>query len=225
MPRSIICPEFRLDLTVPRDEVIKNVLFTKRTYSLPVKVEDWDQFRDTLPFDEDPYCPGSINLFKSHYKHLGFDEQPPYITETMDMLSQRYKPSRFTPSNRKHMMTYMSYKDLLPCGSHNEFCLSTTFNDYGTTMQTSYTPPFPYAMERLSTPKLPHLKNRIFKYDNPEFSEHTFYDEGFHEKSQELQRIKSDRSRSYNFCKGVYSDGKELAVKRTRCYPLEYGET
>ncbi|KRT84334.1 hypothetical protein AMK59_190, partial [Oryctes borbonicus] len=154
------------------------MLHTKKTYALPVKVVNWDKQSESKPIDVDPFCKGKINHFLSHHNSLGVSKSMTYITTTMEMLNQINVPGKFRGSKyRKPFINYTSYKDWLPCETKNEVCPPRCVNNYLTTMQYFFTPPYPYTVERLSCPVIPYLQNRKLGNEDPNISKYKFYDE------------------------------------------------
>lgn len=111
----------------------------------------------------------------------------------------------------------------MPCESSDEkpFCPEEWSCDYITTMQDSYSSPYPFCMKRLSVPVLPFLKYRKLKFEDA-FSKNQFFDEGFEDHVKVLQNIKGDRHVSFNPLMGEYSDGSTNVVAPPNCVKLEY---
>lgn len=88
------------------------MLHTKKTYSPPIKVVNWNQEWESKPIDVDPYCKGKVNYFLSHHNTLGVSENVPYITTTMEMLNQINIPDKYRGTKyRKPLINYTSYKE------------------------------------------------------------------------------------------------------------------
>ncbi|KAI4465333.1 hypothetical protein MML48_3g00008357 [Holotrichia oblita] len=215
---------FRLEPPDKQNERTQyRMLHAKKTYALPVKIVDWHKKTESRPIDVDPYCKGKINYFLSHYDSLGIAKTVPYITTTMDMLNQINAPDKYRGTKyRKPFINYTSYKDWLPCEVKNEACPPRCVNNYLSTMQYFFTPPYPYRVERLSCPIIPYLQNQKLGCADPNLSKYKFYDEDFPEITHLLHKHKSYRWKSYNPCTGIYSDGTPVPEDKKSCYNLHF---
>lgn len=125
-------------------------------------------YLESYPRDNDPYCPGKLNYSLSHYNRLGAMPEEPLQSETSRMLNEVYEKQVPKPDMHKYLINFYSYsksvkksyfvgkialfrfcsecrpKEALICPT------DTRSADYNTTMQTSYTMPFPYQMQRVN---------------------------------------------------------------------------
>ncbi|KAK5645747.1 hypothetical protein RI129_004211 [Pyrocoelia pectoralis] len=207
-------PPFRLELPEKQVRVRKTcILFTKRGFAPEVKTTDWEKHQESLPKDNDPYCPGSLNYHLSHYNRLGNGPSEPFNTSTYTASEQvhaRDSVRKLFHIPNKYMVNYYTYNDTLACETDlcNRTCPETCAANFSTTMQKSYKPPHPYVMERLSFPKVPFLLHRRYKWNtNPQDSPYPFYDDGELGQIKQIQQIKRSKMISYNPLTALNSDG------------------
>lgn len=121
-------------------------------------------YLESYPRDNDPYCPGKLNYFMSHYNRIGATPDEPLQSETSRMLTERFeKRGPITEPNR-YLTNFYSYSECVYWKWQNFFwivfcsdtkpkesatCPADISPDYITTMQNSYTMPFPYKMQRV----------------------------------------------------------------------------
>lgn len=203
------------------------MLYPKNVYNNMVKVADWEGYLGALPYDVNPYCPGSQNYFLSHYKRLGSQQDEPFSTTTQDMLEQIYtkKNEKLHIPTRLKMLNYLNFNDVAPCTSPDEkfqFCIQEPINDWMTTMQESYSNPLQCPMKGPSFPPIPFLKYRKIKSEGNQLSDEQFYDEGVPDSLEILQKYKSDQQISYNPMTEMYSDGAAALDKPLTCIRLPF---
>ncbi|KAJ8933718.1 hypothetical protein NQ314_013848 [Rhamnusium bicolor] len=202
-------PPFRLELPDRKslDNRSKTTLYFKRTYNKGVKVAGWEKYQECQPIDTDPYCPTAYNTHYSHYNQLGGDDKKlDYSTSTKDMLEQLF--------TRRHDLEINPKKDLvnlyskidnthLADNTRNKACSAAFSEEYITTMQHSYQPPYPFELERLSMPETPYFLNRHLT--NTGICK--FLDDDFVLQTKRLQKYKSHKCISYNPYTGHFTDG------------------
>ncbi|KAB0798643.1 hypothetical protein PPYR_09636 [Photinus pyralis] len=225
-------PPFRLEPLERQVRVRKTcILFTKGTYRPEVKNTDWEKYQESLPKDNDPYCPGNLNYHLSHYNRIGNGPEEPFETTTYSTTEQvhaRDSVRKLFHIPNKYMVNYYTYNNTLACDSdaRNKICPETCAASYSTTMQKSYKPPHPYVMERLSFPKAPFLLHRRYKWkNNAQTSPHTFYDEREIDEIKQIQCIKRSKMISYNPLTALNSDGSTPPTERNqRCVEMDYNK-
>ncbi|KAF2882407.1 hypothetical protein ILUMI_23777 [Ignelater luminosus] len=223
-------PAFRLEL--PEKKIGKpepRIFYTKNEYQPIVKITDWEKQLESAPIDNDPYCPGSLNYFLSHYNRIGNAPDEPLTTTTRSVLDQIYMKDKldqlYKNNPNKYMVNYFTYKDTLACevDLNDKTCPRLCAESYATTMQRSYPPPYPYPMQRFSFPTIPFLQNRRYKWtQDPNLSKYKFYDDGLCEEIKGIQKIKGFRSKSYDPSRAINTDGTLPPERTQKCFELEF---
>lgn len=66
-------------------------------------------YLESYPRDHDPYTPGKLNYFRSHYNRLGVMPDEPLQSETSRMLSELYEKEVPKPEINKYLINFYSY--------------------------------------------------------------------------------------------------------------------
>lgn len=96
----------------PQDKQRRSIFYAKGIYNKNVKITNWEQYLEAFPHDNDPYCPGSMNYFLSHYNKFGNEsEDDRYQTITHIMLNQIKEKKDISECQLpKHMINFRSCK-------------------------------------------------------------------------------------------------------------------
>ncbi|KAF5273630.1 hypothetical protein FQR65_LT04629 [Abscondita terminalis] len=218
-------PVFKLE-NIPRGVIHRKPtrsISYKERYSPGVKTTGWYDYEETLPRDNNPYCPGSLNLHLAHYNKLGTESKPSYVTETRSMQSQVYLKNNVDKLFRmpfRYMVNYYTYTDTLACetNSSEKLCPVVCADPYDTSMKIAYTPPYPYVMERFAFPVIPHLLHRKYRWtSNVQECPYKFRDDAYLKELKDSQCIKKSKMISYNPMTMKYSDGSSFPERNSKC--------
>lgn len=66
-------------------------------------------YLESYPRDNDPYSPGKLNYFLSHYKRIGSAPDEPLQSETSRMLSELYEKKGPIAEPNKYLINFCSY--------------------------------------------------------------------------------------------------------------------
>lgn len=103
------------------------MLYTKKQYNKDVKVTDWEMHLESYPRDNDPYCPGKLNYFLSHYNRLGIMAEEPFQSETSRMLLELYKKQVPKPEPNKYLLNFYTYSKYVIYITYNVIVLDFIF--------------------------------------------------------------------------------------------------
>lgn len=90
------------------------VFFTKNNFQPAIKITDWEKHQEGLPIDKDPYCPGNLDYFLSHYNRIGNGPDEPLSTTVQIMLNQAYDKTEVELLHHipyQYMINYFTYKE------------------------------------------------------------------------------------------------------------------
>ncbi|KAL1491191.1 hypothetical protein ABEB36_011828 [Hypothenemus hampei] len=182
-------PEFRLEGIKydPKFNQTRNMLYSKNHYNpKKVKLENWYMGIENEPIDSDPCNPECFNLHNSHYRRLGTSNETFYVSETQEAFNRDLNRSQALKQDpHKYLINVITYR--VDCnGKTNGQCLNNDY--YRTTMQTSYSSPFPYVMKRLEMPKT-GCENKKLAAQN----QCKFLDDDFLSFTRSLQQTKGHR--------------------------------
>ncbi|CAH0557533.1 unnamed protein product [Brassicogethes aeneus] len=163
-------------------------LYAKKTYSPPVKVHDWQVLASKLE-----------DTVSSH-------QDVDYSTETKSKYVWS-NTKRWINFNKK-MTNICSYKDDTELDQAQENFIPEHCEDYVTSMQAGYSPPYPYAMQRISMPSTPYFLNRFLNKPTT-MSTLKFFDDENSSHTCRLQKYRQVRHKSWNPWLGVYNDGSK----------------
>ncbi|KAH1013220.1 uncharacterized protein LOC109539836 [Dendroctonus ponderosae] len=183
-------PNFKLEPIKynPNDRRTPKMLYSKKQYNEKVKVDNWYMNIEFQPVDINPYNPKCFRLHNSHYNRLGNLDQKTLISEDHDCYRNvSPKTSHFEHNPHKFLINAYSYPYSCPNDQSKQSCPQNDA-DFTTTMQRSYSSPYPSKIRRLMMPKT-GPENKIMKSRD----ECKFLDDNFVNYTKALQDMKGFR--------------------------------